>query len=79
MFNSSVKREKTRFIPLNGVIAGWTKGLLLMQVGEKTRLWTPENLAYQEKPGRPVRMLVFDIEFIEIVPSKKSEFDNEKG
>ena len=53
MFDSSVTRGKPAEFPLRGVIAGWTEGLQLMVVGEKTRFWIPENLAYQGKPGRP--------------------------
>ena len=71
MFDSSLQRRTPASFGLKQVIAGWTEGLQLMQVGEKTRLWIPENLAYQGKPGRPAGMLVFDVELIEIVPSKK--------
>jgi peptidylprolyl isomerase len=37
-----------------------------MVVGEKTRFWIPEELAYKGKPGRPQGMLVFDVELLEI-------------
>ena len=66
MFDSSVTRGKPAEFPLRGVIAGWTEGLQLMVVGEKTRFWIPENLAYQGKPGRPAGMLVFDVELLEV-------------
>ena len=66
MFDSSVTRGKPAEFPLNRVIAGWTEGLQLMVVGEKTRFWIPENLAYQGKPGRPAGMLVFDVELLEV-------------
>ena len=46
------------------MIAGWTEGLQLMVVGEKRRLWIPESLAYQGRPGKPAGMLVFDVELI---------------
>ena len=71
MFDSSVQRGTPATFGLKQVIKGWTEGLQLMQTGEKTRLWIPEELAYQGKPGRPAGMLVFDVELIEIVPSKK--------
>jgi peptidylprolyl isomerase len=37
-----------------------------MTVGEKRRLWIPEALAYQGRPGAPAGMLVFDVELISI-------------
>ena len=37
-----------------------------MVVGEKRRLWIPENLAYKGQPGMPAGMLVFDIELLAI-------------
>jgi FKBP-type peptidyl-prolyl cis-trans isomerase len=67
MFDSSVKRGQTAKFPLNAVIAGWTEGLQLMVVGEKRRLWIPENLAYQGRPGKPAGMLVFDVELISVM------------
>lgn len=67
MFDSSVQRGSPATFPLNRVIAGWTEGLQLMVEGEKRRLWIPENLAYQGRPGPPAGMLVFDVELIRIV------------
>ena len=66
MFDSSVVRGEPASFPLNRVIAGWTEGLQLMVVGEKRRLWIPEDLAYGGRPGRPAGMLVFDVELLEI-------------
>ena len=65
-FDSSVSRGRPATFPLNRVIAGWTEGLQLMSVGEERRLWIPEALAYQGKPGRPAGMLVFDVELLSI-------------
>jgi FKBP-type peptidyl-prolyl cis-trans isomerase len=75
MFDSSVVRGKPAKFPLNGVIAGWTEGLQLMVEGEKRRLWIPEELAYQGKPGRPAGMLVFDVELISIVKPPEAPAD----
>jgi FKBP-type peptidyl-prolyl cis-trans isomerase len=68
LFDSSVKRGEKISFPLNQVIKGWTEGLQLMVVGEKTRFWIPANLAYGEKAigGRPSGMLVFDVELFGI-------------
>jgi peptidylprolyl isomerase len=65
MFDSSVTRGQPARFPLNRVIAGWTEGLQLMVVGEKTRFWIPEELAYKGRPGAPAGMLVFDVELID--------------
>jgi len=62
MFDSSVTRGQTATFPLNMVIKGWSEGLQLMAVGEKRRFWIPEELAYRGQPGRPLGMLVFDVE-----------------
>ena len=68
MFDSSVSRGQPATFPLNGVIPGWTEGVQLMVVGEKTRFWIPGNLAYDNspRPGAPKGMLVFDIELLSI-------------
>ena len=69
MFDSSVQRGQPTSFPLNGVIPGWTEGVQLMTVGERTRFWIPGKLAYgdvPERPGAPAGMLVFDIELLGI-------------
>ena len=68
MFDSSVTRGEPTTFGLNQVIKGWTEGVQLMTVGEKTRFWIPADLAYgsNPRPGAPSGMLVFDIELIRI-------------
>ncbi len=69
MFDSSVARGEPATFPLNGVIKGWTEGLQLMVVGEKTRFWIPGPLAYGDtpkRPGAPAGTLVFDVELVSI-------------
>ncbi len=66
MFDSSVTRGKTTSFPLTRVIPGWTDGLQVMSVGDKTRFWIPEELAYKGRPGKPAGMLVFDVELVSI-------------
>jgi peptidylprolyl isomerase len=65
-FDSSVARGEPATFGVGQVIAGWTEGLQLMKVGDKFRLWIPENLAYQGRSGPPAGMLVFDVELLEI-------------
>jgi peptidylprolyl isomerase len=71
MFDSSVARGRAVEFPLGGVIPGWQEGVKLMVVGEKRRLWIPEELAYKGKAG-PQGMLVFDVELVDIVEAKKN-------
>lgn len=56
--------------PLNGVIAGWTEGLQLMNPGAKFRFYIPPNLAYGNRGiGHvipPDSTLVFDVELVKI-------------
>jgi FKBP-type peptidyl-prolyl cis-trans isomerase len=66
MFDSSVMRGEPAEFRLDQVIPGWTEGLQLMTEGEKARLWIPVQLAYQNTPGRPQGMLVFDVELIAV-------------
>jgi peptidylprolyl isomerase len=66
MFDSSVLRGRPATFPLDQVIKGWTEGVPLMVVGEKTRFWIPQDLAYGGAPDKPRGMLVFDIELIGI-------------
>jgi FKBP-type peptidyl-prolyl cis-trans isomerase len=73
MFDSSITRGEPATFPLNQVIKGWTEGVQLMKVGDKTRFWIPGELAYGDKPtrpGAPSGPLVFDIELLSI---KKSD------
>lgn len=65
MFDSSVARNEPIDFPLNRVIPGWTEGLQLMVVGEKRRFWIPSHLAYNNAPGAPQGMLVFDVELLD--------------
>jgi FKBP-type peptidyl-prolyl cis-trans isomerase len=66
MFDSSYKRNQPASFALDKVIAGWTEGLQFMVVGEKTRFWIPESLAYKGRPGAPAGMLVFDVELLSL-------------
>ncbi len=64
LFDSSVMRGAPATFGLSDVIEGWTEGVQLMVVGEKTRFWIPEKLAYKGQSGVPSGMLVFDVELI---------------
>jgi FKBP-type peptidyl-prolyl cis-trans isomerase len=65
LFDSSVVRGQPASFGLGDVIKGWTEGVQLMVVGEKTRFWIPQDLAYKGQSA-PYGMLVFDIELLDI-------------
>ncbi len=69
MFDSSYAKGTPNTFPVNRVVKGWGEGVQLMVVGEKRRLWIPQELAYNGQEGRPKGMLVFDVELMEVMPS----------
>lgn len=71
IFDSSYSRGEPVSFPVNGVIAGWTEGLQLMNVGGKTTFFIPQNLAYGANPRPngpipPYATLIFEVELISI-------------
>ena len=77
-FDSSYARGTPATFPLGGVIAGWTEGLQLMEVGDTYKFYIPADLAYGEggTPGGPIgpnQALVFDVELLEIVGGPAGE------
>lgn len=69
VFDSSVERGKPISFPLNRVIKGWTEGLQLMVVGEKTRLYIPSELGYGFRSVGKIpagSTLIFDVELLGI-------------
>lgn len=69
VFDSSVDRGEPISFGLNQVILGWTEGLQLMVVGEKTRLFIPAELAYGDRAAgkiTPGSALIFDVELLGI-------------
>lgn len=69
VFDSSVDRGESISFGLNQVIAGWTEGLQLMVVGEKTRFTIPSELAYGNRAAGkipPGSVLIFDVELLGI-------------
>ena len=74
MFETSTTREPIVF-GLDQVIPGWTEGVQLMVEGEKRRMWIPVELAYNNAPGSPQGMLVFDIDLIDILEAPPAPAD----
>jgi len=74
VFDSSVERGEPITFPLNGVIAGWTEGLQLMQEGGKTVFYIPSNLAYGSQGAAPMigpdQDLVVEAEITDVNPKE---------
>ncbi len=69
VFDSSVDRGEPISFGLNQVIKGWTEGVQLMVVGEKTRFYIPSNLGYGNSAAgkiSPGSLLIFDVELLAI-------------
>ena len=67
-FDSSYSRGQPATFPLNGVIAGWTEGVQLMQEGGKAELVIPPALAYGQAGELSGQVLVFEVELIKVSP-----------
>ncbi len=72
VFDSSVERGTPAEFALNGVIKGWTEGVMLMEEGSKYKFYIPGDLAYgaNPRPGGPIgpnETLIFEVELLEIL------------
>ena len=73
VFDSTAKhgKEYSEF-GVNQVIKGWSEALQLMKVGGKWEVYVPAELGYgvQGRPNiGPNKMLIFEVELLEIVPT----------
>ena len=69
IFDSSVERGQPISFGLNQVIKGWTEGVQLMVVGEKTKFYIPSDLGYGNRAAGkipPGSVLIFEVELLGI-------------
>lgn len=69
VFDSSVERGSPISFALNQVIPGWTEGVQLMVVGEKTRFFIQSSLAYGNRNTGKIQagsLLIFEVELLAI-------------
>lgn len=70
-FDSSYKRGEPATFPVNGVIAGWTEALQMMNEGSKWQLAIPATLAYGDRGPLAGQVLLFDVELVSAAPAAK--------
>lgn len=71
VFDATASRGKPAEFAVNGVIPGWTEGLMLMKPGAKYMFYIPAELAYGDQktgPIAPGSSLIFEVELIAVNP-----------
>lgn len=71
VFDSSVERGEPATFGVTQVIKGWQEALQLMQVGDKFRVYIPQNLGYGQRGAGggeipPYAALIFEMELLGI-------------
>ncbi len=67
MFDTSTDHAEAAIFTPENLIPGMKEAIVLSKVGEKLRVWIPQDLAYKGAPGAPAGTLVFDFDIIDVV------------
>src|SRR5437764_11010637 len=85
LFSTSTSMDNSEILCLNAGIVGVSEALKEMVVGEKRRLWVPEDLTFREhhhhgqkrpeEEESPHKDLTFDLELLSIIPAPPTPAD----
>jgi FKBP-type peptidyl-prolyl cis-trans isomerase FklB len=71
VFDATSSRGEPAVFAVNGVIPGWTEGLMLMKPGAKYMFFIPAELAYGDQKTGPIAAgstLIFEVELVAVNP-----------
>jgi len=68
-FDSTQWRGRPSYLSLERIMKGLSEGIQLMTIGERRRLWVPENIGFAGAKGRPTGMVTFDVHLIDFYPA----------
>lgn len=69
VFDATASRGEPAEFAVNGVIPGWTEGLMLMKPGAKYMFFIPAELAYGDQKTGPIdagSTLIFEVELLSV-------------
>ena len=75
VFDSSIERNDTASFEVNGVVAGFSEALTLMNEGSKWEVFIPSDLGYGEmgrygSPIKPNSVLIFEIDLVKVIKAE---------
>lgn len=76
VFDATSTRGEPAEFAVNGVIPGWTEGLLLMKPGAKYMFYIPAELAYGDQKTGPIPIgstLIFEVKLLSVEKSAPKE------
>ena len=68
VFANTRTQDEAPFLGLERLMPGMRESLSNMTVGEQRRVWIPEALAFAGAKGKPMGMVVMDLELVDLSP-----------